>query len=220
NLVETVRELDIQCRILSVGSSEEYGNVTKEILPLKEGMPLIPTSPYAVARLSQEWLSKVFCNGYGLDIIMTRSFNHIGPRQKDIFVIPSFAKQIMEIKSQGKKEGVLMTGDLSVIRDFLDVRDVVVAYDLLFSRGITGEIYNICSGNGISLMDVIAMISDIAGVSIHTETDKSLLRPTDNKIVFGSNAKIQEHTGWAPSISLKQSLTDVLQYWEHVLYGR
>lgn len=220
NLVELVRELNLKCRILSVGSSEEYGNVDEKNLPLKEDMPLTPVSPYAVARLSQEWLSKVFSSGYGLDIVMTRSFNHIGPGQKDIFVIASFAKQIMEIKLQGLTRGKLKTGDLSIVRDFLDVRDVVRAYDLLFEKGLSGETYNICSGRGTSLNDIIAVMSDLAGISIITETDKNLLRPTDNKIIIGSNAKINDCTGWSPSIPLEQSLGDVLNYWENVLTGR
>lgn len=220
NLVETVRELDLKCRVLSVGSSEEYGNVTKDQLPLREDMSLTPTSPYAVARLSQEWLSQVFSRGYGLDIVMTRSFNHIGPRQKDIFVISSFAKQIMDITSQGKKEGVLSTGDLTIIRDFLDVRDVVIAYDLLFDKGTSGETYNICSGNGVSLENIIAIMSDIAGVSITTETNRSLIRPTDNKMIVGSNEKIHGQTGWSPSIPLEQSLADILDYWGHILSRR
>src|SRR5687768_2424286 len=115
NLLEKVRNMNLDCRILSVGSSEEYGNVCEGDIPLSEGAPLNPISPYAVARVSQEMLSRIYVDGYGMDIIMTRSFNHIGPGQKDLFVISSFAKQLVELKNSSE-EGDLVTGDISVIR--------------------------------------------------------------------------------------------------------
>ena len=130
NLIETIRLSGIQCRILSIGSSEEYGNVNSSDLPLKENHVLQPVSPYAVARVSQEMISKVYVDSYGMDIIMTRSFNHIGTYQKDIFVIPSFAKQLIALKKSGSVLKDLTTGDTSIIRDFVDVRDVVKAYYL------------------------------------------------------------------------------------------
>lgn len=214
NLMEVVREVNPYCRILSVGSSEGYGNVTRDKIPLKEEYPLNPVSPYAVARVSQEQLSKVYCDGYGLDVVMTRSFNHIGPGQKDIFVISSFAKQLVEIKKGLKKDKKLVTGDITVIRDFLDVRDVVDAYSKLFAHGVKGEVYNICSGKGISLHEVIDIMCSILDIQINLETDSNLIRPNDNNIIIGTNEKLKAATGWEQKIELKKSLEDIISYWE------
>jgi GDP-4-dehydro-6-deoxy-D-mannose reductase len=208
NILEQVKKHSPSCRVLSVGSSEEYGNVTEKDLPLHEDHPLNPVSPYAVARVSQEMLSKVYSAGYGLDIIMTRSFNHLGPGQKDIFVIPSFARQLIEIKAEGKKE--FITGDTSIVRDFIDVRDVVRAYYLLFKKGRKGEIYNICSGTGTSLNTVISMMSYELEIKVKPVVNPELIRPDDNRIIIGSNKKIMEETGWRNEISLEQSIKDIL----------
>ncbi len=214
NLMEAVVAVNPLCRILSVGSSEEYGNVSFDNLPLKEEHPLNPLSPYAIARVSQEQLSKVYCDRYGLDVVMTRSFNHIGPGQRDVFVISSFAKQLVEIKRGIKKQKKLVTGDTSVVRDFLDVRDVVDAYARLFKDGVKGEVYNICSGNGVSLCEVIDMLCGILEIEIELETDPNLIRPNDNKIIIGSNKKLKDATGWEQKIPLKKSLEDILNYWD------
>src|SRR5688572_19728382 len=121
NLVDQVRTLKLGCRILSVGSSEEYGNVTDAQLPLRVDTPVHPLSTYAVARVSQELLSKVYAEGYGVDVVLTRSFNHTGPYQRPDFVLPSFAKQLVSFKRAGVL-GTLVTGDRTIVRDFIDVR--------------------------------------------------------------------------------------------------
>jgi len=213
NLLEKVRGMNLDCRILSIGSSEEYGNVQAADMPLHEEHLLNPISPYAVARVSQEMLSKVYVEGYGMDIVMTRSFNHIGPGQKDFFVISSFAKQLVELsKEAGKVE--LTTGDTSVIRDFVDVRDVVRAYYLLFKQGKKGEVYNICGGQGVSLNEVIRKMANILAIDVTTRINEKLIRPNDNKIIIGSSAKIKQDTGWKKEISLEQSLEDIINYWK------
>lgn len=217
NILETIRKLNLETRILSVGSSEEYGNIREENLPLTEDSPLNPTSPYAVARVSQELLSKVYVQGYGLDIVLTRSFNHIGPMQKDIFVIASFAKQLMMIKKSNQLNGNLITGDLSIIRDFSDVRDVVFAYYLLLHNAYKGEIYNVCSGTGISLREVISIMADIVNIKISITVDETLIRPDENKKIIGCNKKIKQSLGWNPKYELKQSLYDTLNYWDRIL---
>jgi GDP-4-dehydro-6-deoxy-D-mannose reductase len=214
NLVETIRRLGLKTRILSVGSSEAYGNINQEHLPLVEDAPLDPVSPYAVARVSQELLSKVYAEAYDIDLVITRSFNHIGPGQKDIFVVASFAKQIAEIRKSGRGKGVLSTGDLQIVRDFLDVRDVVRAYYLLLTQGKKGQVYNVCSGNGCTLQAVVDELASIAGVEIATELNPAFVRPSDNRMIVGSNQRIYDDLGWKPEISLKQSLTDILDYWE------
>ena len=213
NLLEVVRKLGLQTRILAVGSSDEYGNVTPDDLPLKEDSPLNPVSPYAVARVSQELLAKIYVEGFGLDIIRTRSFNHIGPGQREIFVVSSFARQMVELEKRRQSSGRITTGDVSIIRDFVDVRDVVRAYDLLFQRGRTGEIYNICRGKGCSLKEIIRTMAVILEIKVAIKVDPELIRPSDNRIIIGSNKKIMKETGWQPKISLQQSLRDIIQYW-------
>jgi GDP-4-dehydro-6-deoxy-D-mannose reductase len=217
NILEAVRRLKIDTRILSVGSSEEYGNIGEENLPLREDTPLKPTSPYAVARVSQELLSKIYVKGYGLDIVLTRSFNHIGPLQKDIFVIASFAKQSMLIKKSNHACGNLITGNTSIVRDFCDVRDVVRAYHLLLHHGEKGEVYNVCSGQGTSLREIVSMIAAILNIKISIKVDESLIRPDENIMIIGCNEKISRALGWTPQYTLKQSLCETLDYWDKIL---
>jgi len=213
NLLEAVREAGIKCRLLSVGSSEEYGIVKDKDLPLSESTQLNPISPYAVARVSQELLSKIYVDGYGLNIVMTRSFNHIGPRQEEVFVVSSFAKQMVEIKEKNRNKGVLRVGNLKIVRDFLDVRDVVKAYYLLLQRGKIGEIYNVCGGRGIALREVINYIADYLKIKVELKVDQSLIRPNDNPVIIGNNKKIKKELGWRPEIPLKKSIADICNYW-------
>ena len=169
-----------------------------------------PISPYAVARVSQELLSKIFVESYHLDIVLTRSFNHIGPWQDERFVVPSFIKRIRGIKESGQNVGIIETGDVSVIRDFVDVRDVVRAYYLLLKKGHSGEIYNICSGKGISLRDVIQMIAEKFEVQVTSKINPQLMRPNDNKVIIGTNYKIYDELGWVPEILLEQTISDMV----------
>jgi GDP-4-dehydro-6-deoxy-D-mannose reductase len=210
NLLESVRSAGCSCRILSVGSSEEYGNVLETELPLREDQPLRPLSPYAVARVSQEMLSTVYSASYGMDIVMTRSFNHVGTGQKEVFVIPSFARQLIQLQKNADSEKTLMTGDTEIVRDFVDVKDVVRAYYLLFKKGKRGGIYNICSGKGVSLNEVISTMADLLKIAITLKRDSGLVRPNDNRIIIGDNRKIWEDTGWKPETDLRTSLGEIL----------
>lgn len=213
NLLEAIRALKLGCRVVSVGSSEEYGNVEATQTPLREDASLRPVSPYGVARVAQEMLSHVYVDGYGLDIVMTRSFNHIGAHQRDAFVISSFAKQLVGIQSHGAPPRVV-TGDRTIVRDFVDVRDVVRAYLELLLHGRKGEIYNICSGQGVSIQTVLDLMQDILGTSAALETDTRLVRPNDNRVIVGSSDKIRECLGWKPTIELRDSLETILEWWK------
>lgn len=206
NLTSTLKELDMKCRVLSIGSSEEYGNVTAAHLPLREDMHLTPVSPYAVARVSQEMLSRVFVDSFHLDIILTRSFNHIGPWQDERFVVPSFIRRILNIKETGADTGSIETGDTTIVRDFVDVRDVVKAYYLLLTKGTPGEIYNICSGSGIALSEIISQIGTILDINVCTQINPAYVRPNDNRVVIGSHEKITKELGWTPEIPLTDTL--------------
>jgi GDP-4-dehydro-6-deoxy-D-mannose reductase len=211
NVLESIRKFSPACRILSIGSSEEYGIVGKEDLPLTENKPFSPASPYAVARVSQEYMSLVYVNGFKLDIICTRSFNHIGIGQDSRFVVGAIAGKVAEYVCGKITE--ITTGDTGIVRDFVDVRDVVRAYYMLFKHGSPGQIYNICSGNGLAISDIIRKFTSVTGCNPSIRTDPSLLRPVENRIVIGSYAKIRAEIGWKPQISIDDSIKDIAAWW-------
>ena len=209
NLAEAVRSECPSARVLSVGSSEEYGNYPAEAMPLWEGYELRPCNPYAVSRVAQEMLSKLYADSYGLNIMMTRSFNHIGPRQRDCFVIPSFVKQLVEIKKNGGK-GTMRVGNLEIVRDFLDVRDVVDAYWRILTKGKPGEVYNVCSSKGVKLRDIITATAELLGIEPTIEVDPALVRPADNAVIIGDSSRIRESLGWKPKFSFEHTLNDMI----------
>lgn len=213
NIIAVVQELQLKCRVLSVGSSEEYGNVKETDLPLCENSSLLPCSPYAVARVAQEMLSRVYTDSYGVDIVMTRSFNHIGPWQDTRFVVPGFISKIWDIRKSGRMRGTIETGDLSIVRDFVDVRDVVRAYYDLLLYGKSGELYNICSGTGSRLEDIVARIAEMIGVEVETVVNPEFVRLNDNRIIVGSYDKINRDIGWKPKISMDVTLKDMIDYY-------
>jgi len=215
NIAESVRKLAAKSRILSVGSSEEYGIVRKEDTPLKEDAKLDPASPYAVARVSQELLSEVYARGYNTHIVRTRSFNHIGPRQRENFAVSGFARQIIEAKRGRRQE--ITCGDIGITRDFIDVRDVVRAYDLLLEKGESGQVYNVCSGKGYTLSRILEMLQEEAGIGFPVQKDPLLMRPVDNPFIVGSLEKLNKAVSFEPEYGIKDSLRSVLDYWEKAL---
>ena len=217
NLLEVIRKYGLNTRILSIGSSEEYGNVAPEETPLTEMSPLRPLSPYAVARVAQEMLSKLYADSFGIDIVITRSFNHIGPGQRDVFVVASFIRRILEAKLSGEDKMTMKTGDLQIVRDFLDVRDVVKAYYLLLKKGRKGEVYNICSGIPTQLSEIIDMTAEIVDPKVDTVVAPELVRPNDNPYILGDNSKLKRDTGWEKSFALETSIRDIIDYWKNVL---
>jgi len=213
NLIESVKRNCPSSRILSVGSSEEYGVVGLDELPLKETRPLRPTSPYGVARASQEMLSQVYTKGFGLDLVITRSFNHVGPRQRETFFIPGLVKQFAVAKAAGVRKVEILAGDMKVIRDFTDVRDVVRAYLLLLQCGRTGEIYNVCSGKGYLLEEVVKMLEVISGIKANIVIDPTRIRPVENPVIIGDNQKLRAECGWHPRYDLATTLGQILDYY-------
>jgi GDP-4-dehydro-6-deoxy-D-mannose reductase len=211
NVLECVRRGSPRTRILSVGSSEEYGIVEAQDLPLRETSPLRPVSPYAVARVAQEHLGDVYVRGFGLDIVATRSFNHVGAGQSDQFVISAIGKQFAELAKA--KRTHLVVGTTTVVRDFLDVRDVVKAYRALLPLGRKGDVYNVCSGRGVSIADAIQIFETITKLNAPVQTDPALVRPVENAIVVGSHDKLTAAVDWRPSYSLEASLRGVYDYW-------
>lgn len=210
NLVESVRELGLKTRILSVGSSEEYGNYGESEMPLREDHELKPISPYAIARVAQEMISRLYAESYGLDIVMTRSFNHIGPGQRRQFVVSSFVHQLVEAKKKGCR-AELLVGDLSIIRDFTDVRDVVEAYWLLLMKGKSGRVYNICSGEGHALREIVTMIAAELRMEVGIRVDANLIRPADNSVIVGDNTRVRAELGWLCRHDLKDSIRTMIE---------
>lgn len=209
NLLTVLNKNQCNSRVLSVGSSEEYGEYGAEQMPLIENMPLLPQNPYAVAKVSQELIGKLFNKSFaGVDVVMTRSFNHIGPRQNSKFVIPSFISQLVAI-SKGKQKKMTV-GNIEVARDFTDVRDVVAAYYLLLQEGKSGEVYNVCSSKAYKLHDVITIAEQMLGIKANIVVDEKLLRPNDTPLVLGDNAKLRA-LGWKPEISIQQTIKDMIK---------
>ncbi len=213
NIIDTVRLIDNGARVLSVGSSEQYGIVSQENLPLSEDQPLRPSNPYAVARVAQEQLAGIYATGYGLDICCTRSFNHCGPGQTDRFVISALVKQFVRI-ARNLQEPVIHIGNGAIVRDFVDVHDVVEAYRMLLTQGKRGEVYNICSGKGRSINEIISLLSDMYQINVQVHQEQSQMRPIDNPRIIGSYQKIQNDIGWKPRISFEESLKSMYEYWD------
>jgi GDP-4-dehydro-6-deoxy-D-mannose reductase len=213
NLLEAVRTHSKHTRVLSVGSSEVYGKVDIKSIPLLETHPIQPISPYGVARASQESLSQVYIDGYGLDIVITRSFNHFGPGQDSRFALPSFAKQIAQSKKKGEPVCRMKVGNVDVIRDFTDVRDVVTAYLKLIEKGNSGQVYNICSGEGRTLREVIEMMALQAKIELELSILPDLVRPQDLPIIIGSNQKLVNELEWRPRISFEATVSELMAEW-------
>lgn len=214
NILESMRELNINCRMLIAGSSEEYGLVNPDELPIKETNPLRPMSPYAVSKVGQDMLAYQYYMSYGFHLIRTRAFNHSGPRRGDVFVESNFAKQIVDIE-KGRKEPIVRVGNLKAKRDFTDARDIVRAYCLAIEKGKPGDVYNLCSGKAISIQNLLDILVSKAGVEIKIEIDPNRLRPSDVPILLGDYTKFNKLTGWKPEIQLEKTLEDLLDYWRN-----
>lgn len=213
NLVEAIRSVGLKCRLISVGTSEEYGKVDIRDLPLSEDHLLNPSSPFGIARFSQELVAKLYAEVYGLDIIMTRSFNHIGVGMNHENSVASFARQLVEIR-QTRLHELLVTGDIGIVRDFIDVQDVTRAYDMLFANGRKGQIYNVCTGCGISLHNIIQMMCEILELEITVKENRKLLRPKDNPVIIGNNSKIKTEINWTNEVPIESSIRDLLEYYQ------
>lgn len=214
NILEAIRSCGLNSRLLIVGSSDEYGAIDESQIPIKECCDLKATSPYAISKITQEMICRLYVEAYGMDIIMTRSFNHLGPGQADMFSIPSFAKKIAIIEKY-KKNNILYVGNLTVSRDFTDVRDVVRAYLLLMKRGQKGEVYNVGSGKTRKLSEVVEYLIGFTNIDIEVSVSKDLLRPVDIQISQCDNSKLVKQTKWKRTISFEQSLEDTLNYWRN-----
>jgi GDP-4-dehydro-6-deoxy-D-mannose reductase len=203
-------------RTLIVTSSEVYGYLTKEQLPVKEETPLAPLHTYAVSKVATHYLGQAYHRTYGVPIIEVRPFNHIGPRQRTGFVVPDFASQVAAIIS-GQREPRMLVGNLTPRRDFTDVRDVVRAYELLAQHGEPGQIYHICSEKAYPIQDVLDGLLALCDRPVRVEADPKRMRPSKMPVLLGSAERLRAQTGWTPRIPLEQTLSDTLAYWSQML---
>lgn len=212
-LLEALKATDFSGRFLFVSSADVYGAMDVSELPAMEHSPARPSNPYAVSKVAAEALCSYWHRTEGMQIVIARPFNHIGPGQSTRFAIADFSKAVVEIK-RGLRGNVLQVGDLDVTRDFTDVRDVVSAYGALLEHGTSGEVYNICSGIERHLGAAVTTLAELAGVQIDIQVDPSRFRKASQPRAFGSNTKISSDTGWKPRIDWLQSLKDTITYWE------
>jgi GDP-4-dehydro-6-deoxy-D-mannose reductase len=211
NIFEAVRMLELDPTIQIACSSEEYGLVHPHETPIKETNPLRPLSPYAVSKVAQDYLGYQYHQSYGIKVIRTRGFNHTGPRRGDVFVTSNFAKQVATIEA-GRHEPVIRVGNLTAVRDFTDVRDMVRAYWLAVTKATPGEVYNIATGEGITIQAMLDMLLGLAKCDVRVETDPARLRPSDVEILIGDSSKFRADTGWAPEIPFTKTIADLLDY--------
>ena len=198
-------------RVLVVSSAEVYGEVSPADLPVAETAPFRPGTPYAASKAAAELAGLQAFLGRGLEVVRARPFNHTGPGQGPGFVVPALARQVVEASLTGAT--VLKTGNLTARRDFTDVRDVVAAYRLLIERGSAGEVYNVCSGRSVLLLDLVERLLSLAGADLSVEVAPERLRPVDVPEMRGDPRRLEDLTGWRPAIDLDRTLRDVLDYW-------
>jgi GDP-4-dehydro-6-deoxy-D-mannose reductase len=212
-LLEAVRHAAPRARVLVVGTGEVYGPQTAGCR-VHESAPLRPVSPYGLSKAVADAIAEAYARHWGLDVVRTRSFGHTGPGQQDRFLVPSLARQIAEIEA-GLREPVLKVGNLDVVRDLTDVRDVVEAYLALLREGRPGCAYNVCRGEGTRLADIAGSLSGRARVRMRIEVDAARVRTADIAHLVGDPGAIAADTGWRPEIELDRMLDDILMEWRH-----
>jgi GDP-4-dehydro-6-deoxy-D-mannose reductase len=214
NVLDTIRKLGINPKIILIGSGEEYGYIKENECPIKEDNVLRAGNIYAITKATQNMLGTVYARAYNMDIVMVRAFNHIGAGQLPQFVVSDFCKQIADIE-KGIKEPIMYVGNLTAKRDFTNVRDVVKAYTLLAKHGKQGETYNVGSGVGVSIQDILDMALSYSTANIEVRQDPNRMRPSDVPIIVADTSKIFEDTGWKPQTSLDSTILEVLEFWRN-----
>src|SRR3989338_7054280 len=210
NLLEALKRKKSSARILIIGSADEYGQTSDK--PIDESFPLLPTSPYAVSKIAQDYLGLEYHLAYGMNIIRVRPFNHIGDGQSLGFVVPDFAKQIIDVENSGRP-GNILVGNLGAQRDFTDVLDMVDAYELALDKEKPGDVYNLGSGKSVIIKNLLNILISLASAKITIKPDSSRLRPGDQPKLVCNPEKFHLLTGWKPKIPLETTLKRVLEYW-------
>jgi len=216
NVLEAARHYTPKARIHIAGSSAEYGWVRPEEVPIKETHSLRPASPYGVSKVAAELTGLQYHDSFGMHVLVTRSFNHVGPRQGDRCSIQTFCQQMARIEL-GLQEPIIKVGNLDAKRDFTHTTDAARAFYLLLEKAPPGEVYNLCSGNPVRIGDIVEMVREQGKVPIEVQVDPSRLRPSDEPILGGDNSKLRAATGWEPQIAMPQIVSEVLAYWRQRL---
>lgn len=219
NLLEAVCRNTPSARVHIAGTSAQYGAVRPDEVPIAETHPLRPASPYGVSKVAAELTGLQYHDNYGMHVVVTRSFNHVGPRQGDRCSIQTFCRQMALIEA-GRQEPVLYVGNLEPRRDFTHTRDVSRALWLLLEHGNPGEVYNLCSGRATRIGDIVRMVVAHGRVPVEVRTDPARLRPSDEPILQGDNTKLRAATGWEPTIGMEEIVTELLDYWRGQLQAR
>lgn len=211
NLMEAVRQKKPDCRMILVGSSDQYGNLGEAGKLVSETLVTKPQTPYAVSKKAQEEMAQVYVRAHELNISMTRSFNHAGAGQGKGFLIPDFASGIVAVERG--EQSCLKVGNLTAKRDFTHVKDVVRAYRLIAEKGYAGEVYNVGSGVTYSAQEILDQLCNLARCQIPVEQDAAKMRPSDTPVICCDHRKLTQHTGWEPEISMDEILKEVIEDW-------
>jgi len=209
HVAEAVARHAPDARLIYVSTAEVYGH--PQFLPITESHPLDPTNPYAISKAAADQYC-AYLNHVGRDVVRVRPFNHTGPGQSDLFVLSSFARQIAQIES-GKLPPVLQVGNIEAARDFSHVGDVVRAYECLALKGVSGEVYNVCSGHAVTVRDALDQLLALAQTDIRIEVQPERMRPVDVPCAYGSYEKLARDTGWRPEIPFERLLAELLEFW-------
>lgn len=207
NILEACRNNDVDCRIMLIGSSEEYRSSDAA---LSEVSPTAGDSPYGISKIAQEQIAHLYAEKYSMDVLITRSFNHTGPGQSPNFVLPSFCKQVA-ILQKNEMPGTINVGNLDVIRDFSDVRDIVRAYRIILERGRSNEIYNVGSEKGYSLRSLLEIITGFSSQDVSIQVDPARVRLNEVFRIVANCSKIHEELGWYPEIEIEKSLEELYE---------
>jgi GDP-4-dehydro-6-deoxy-D-mannose reductase len=214
NLLEAVKASGLKPRVVLVSSGTCYGAPAPEFIPVGENCPLRPNNPYAASKAAADLLGIQHYLAHGTDTVIVRPFNHAGPRQSPRYVLAALATQVAEVE-QGRRDGVDV-GNLEVVRDFTDVRDVVRAYRLLALHGRAGEIHNLGSGRGTKLADALEHLRSMASKPISVRVDAARIRPVDLSYLVADASKLRAATGWRPVFTIEQTLSDMLEWCRRV----
>ncbi|ALN93121.1 GDP-mannose 4,6-dehydratase [Lysobacter gummosus] len=209
NLLQALKRAEFSGRFLYVSSGDVYGQVAESDMPVTEQLMPAPRNPYAVSKFAAEQLCLQWQRSEGLDAIVLRPFNHVGPGQGRQFVLPALASQVVAI-AQGRQAPVIEAGDIDTTRDFTDVRDIVAAYAAALRDGVSGSLYLIASGVERKVRDLLEAMCRIEGIEVEVRQDPAKLRRAEQRRMVGSSRALNDATGWAPRIPMDQTLQDIL----------
>lgn len=215
HLLEAIRKETPGARLVYVSSSEVYGRIRPEENPVREDRPEAPLHIYGLSKFLSEHLVRFYQRRHGISAIILRPFNHIGPRQSDRFVCGSLVRQLVSIE-RGRASPVLRVGNLDPVRDFTDVRDMVRAYRLAAEQCRPGSLYNVASGRGTSIADLLGLLLSLFDPGIEVRRDPDRVRKTEIPVLIGDATSFREGTGWECRYALEETLRDTVTYWRHM----